>query len=76
MAAFAAGIVSVALSKNMSNKLSKLKRGNRNRYKDYSRYLKKQQKIVAKINTVFLNVSVVIILSTSLIQLFLNLLLK
>ena len=38
--------------------------------------IKKLQKIVAKINTVFLNVSVVIILSTSLIQLFLNLLLK
>ena len=76
MSAFIAGIISVALSKKMSDKLRKLKRGSGNRYADYSKYLKNQQKIVAKINKVFLKVSISIIIPTSLIQLILNLLFK
>ena len=75
-AAFIAGIISVALNKSMKNKLSQVKRGKGNRYSDYSKYLKKQQKIVIKINKSFLKASLTIVIATTLMQLLLNLLLK
>ena len=74
--AFIAGIISVALNQSMKNKLSKVKRGKGNSYSDYARYLKKQQKITFNINKKFLKVSISIVISTSLMQLLLNLLLK
>ena len=76
MSAFVAGIVSVALNKNMKNKLGKLKRGSGNQHSNFSKYLKEKVKIVFKINKAFLKVSISIIVATSLIQLILNLLFK
>ena len=75
-AAFIAGIISVALNKSMKNKLSQVKRGKGNRNSDYSKYLKKQQKIVIKIYNSFLKASLTIVIATTLMQLLLNLLLK
>lgn len=75
-AAFIAGIISVALNNSMKNKLSKVKRGKGNRYSDYAKYLKKQQKITIKINKSFFKASISIVIATSLMQLLLNLLLK
>ena len=76
IAAFIAGIISVALNKSMKNKLSQVKRGKGNRYSDYAKYLKKQQKIKIKINKSFFKASLTIVIATTLMQLLLNLLLK
>lgn len=76
ISAFVAAMISVALNNSMKNKLSKVKRGKGNRYSEYARYLKKQQNIKININKSFFKASIAIIITTSLIQTLLNILLK
>ena len=76
LAAFVAGIISVALNKKMSDKLNKVKKKAGNRYSDYQKYLKKQQNIKVDINKKFFKASFTIVVATGVLQLLLNLLLK
>ena len=73
--AFVAGFISVCLSKAMSNKLSKVKKKGGNRYYDFQKYIKKQQKITIAINKRFFKISFSIVVGTSVLQLLLKLLL-
>ena len=76
LAAFVAGIISVALNKKMKEKLSKVRKKAGNRYSDYQKYFKKQINIKIGINKKFMKVSFTIVIATGIIQLLLNLLLK
>lgn len=76
VAAFVAGIISVALNKSMKNKLNQVKRGKGNNYSNYAKYIKKQQNIKIKINKSFFKASITIVIAASVMQLLLNLLLK
>ena len=76
IAAFVAGIISLALNKSMKDKLNKVKRGKGNRYSDYAKYLKKPVTIKANINKSFFKASIKIVISTTLMQLLINLLIK